>query len=65
MSNPMTEQPAAPISVLLVDDHRMFAESMARLLSDDTDITVQGIALTGSQALDMIARVRPTSTASR
>jgi len=55
----MTDQPAAPIGVLLVDDHRMFAESMARLLSDDADITVQGIALTGSQAIEMIAQVRP------
>src|ERR1700694_166667 len=48
-----------PIGVLVVDDHRMFAESLARLLSDEDGIVVLGVAAGGAEALDMAARLAP------
>ena len=50
----------APVGVLIVDDHRMFAESLARLLTDENGSTVVGLAATGSEALDVACRVRPS-----
>jgi DNA-binding NarL/FixJ family response regulator len=53
-------EPGAPrVGVLIVDDHRMFAESLARLLSDEAEIEVLGVAGSGADALDMAARLRP------
>ncbi len=49
-----------PVGVLIVDDHRMFAESLARLLSDEDGIEVLGLAATGADALDAASRVRPS-----
>src|SRR5437868_9411462 len=37
---------SAPIRVLVVDDHQMFAESLARVLSADDDI--ETVAIVGS-----------------
>lgn len=47
------------IGVLIVDDHRMFADSLARLLSDESDITVLGVAATGKHALELATELRP------
>ena len=49
----------SPIGVVVVDDHRMFAESLARLLSDEPDIDVLGLALAAAPALEMVATLRP------
>ena len=38
------------VRVLVVDDHRMFAESLMRLLDDEADIEVAGIAATVEEA---------------
>jgi DNA-binding NarL/FixJ family response regulator len=38
------------VRVLVVDDHRMFAESLMRLLGDQDDIEVAGIAATVEEA---------------
>ena len=50
----------SPVGVMIVDDHRMFAESLARLLSDEDGITVLGLAGSGSEALDVARRVHPS-----
>jgi DNA-binding NarL/FixJ family response regulator len=50
---------SASIGVLLVDDHRMFAESLARLLTDEGDIDVLGVATSGAAALSMAATLHP------
>lgn len=55
----MAESTAPSVGVLIVDDHRMFAESLARLLSDESEIVVLGVAGSGADALDMAARLRP------
>lgn len=47
------------VGVLIVDDHRMFGESLARLLSDEDGITVVGVATSGAEAVDIAGRVRP------
>lgn len=44
-----------PIRVVVIDDHRMFAESLARLLSDEPDIEVvatEGDGMTGLRAVE-------------
>ena len=46
----MTDALAASIGVLVVDDHQLFAAGLARLLADEPDITVLGIATSGAQA---------------
>ena len=45
--------------VLIVDDHRMFADSLSRLLSDEDDIAVVGVATTGADAVRMVDQLRP------
>jgi two-component system response regulator DevR len=55
MSDPTDER----IKVLLVDDHQMFAQSLARLLADEPDIEVQGIVTDALQAAARAAELRP------
>jgi two-component system response regulator DevR len=55
----MGDGPDPMIGLLIVDDHRMFAESLARLLSDDTEIEVIGIAGSASEAIDLAGRLHP------
>lgn len=47
------------LTVLIIDDHRMFAESMSRLLSDEDDIDVVGIATTGAEGLQLADELLP------
>lgn len=55
----MAEPQASALRVLIVDDHRMFAESLARLLADAEGIDVVGIASTGSKARALVATLQP------
>ena len=55
----MAESEDTTIGVLIVDDHRMFSESLARLLADEDGITVLGVAVTGSEAIDMVNQRHP------
>jgi DNA-binding NarL/FixJ family response regulator len=47
------------VAVLIVDDHRMFGESLARLLSDEDGIAILGVATTGSEAVDAVDQLHP------
>jgi DNA-binding NarL/FixJ family response regulator len=47
------------VGVLIVDDHRMFAESLARLLSDEQGISVLGVVSTADEAVDLAERLEP------
>jgi two-component system response regulator DevR len=49
----------ALIGVLIVDDHRMFGESLARLLGEEDGILVLGVATSGSAALQLADRTPP------
>jgi DNA-binding NarL/FixJ family response regulator len=48
-----------PIGVLIIDDHQMFAESLARLLADEPDISVLGVVSEAAEALPSAVRLRP------
>ena len=45
--------------VLIVDDHRMFVESLVRLLEDEPDLVVSGLAHTIAEATDLLSSVVP------
>jgi DNA-binding NarL/FixJ family response regulator len=47
------------VPVLIVDDQKLFAESLARMLSDEPDITVVGVASSAEQAVALSSRLRP------
>jgi DNA-binding NarL/FixJ family response regulator len=49
----------AMVRVLIVDDHRMFAESLARLLGDEDGIDVIGLAASSEEGVDAVERLRP------
>lgn len=44
------------ITVLVVDDHRMMVEGITALLAGVRDITIQGYALSGEEALEVLAK---------
>ena len=48
-----------PIRVLIVDDHAMFAESIARLFERESDIVVVGLAATSADAITAAAATLP------
>jgi len=47
------------IRVLLIDDHQMFVESLARVLADDGRIEVVGVASTAKEGLALAGEHRP------
>jgi two-component system response regulator DevR len=47
------------IKILIVEDQRMLAESLAMRLGDERDIAIEGIAGDAATALAMLKRVRP------
>lgn len=51
--------PTHTIRVVLVDDHRMFVESLARLLFDEPNIAVVGVAAGADEGLEMVLRLKP------
>jgi DNA-binding NarL/FixJ family response regulator len=55
----LTERDVA-IRVLIVDDHAMFAESLARLLGDEEGIEVVGVAANSAHGLELVDRLSPT-----
>jgi DNA-binding NarL/FixJ family response regulator len=55
----MTDPEPGTIGVLIIDDHRMFAESLARLLADEEDIAVLATAASGSEGIELADRLRP------
>jgi DNA-binding NarL/FixJ family response regulator len=48
-----------PIRVLIVDDHRMFAEALEAILATDGRIEIAGHAATGEEAIDAARSARP------
>lgn len=47
------------IGVVIIDDHQMFAESLGRLLADESGISVLGTAATASGGIRLAARLHP------
>jgi DNA-binding NarL/FixJ family response regulator len=50
---------AAPIRLLLADDHRMFRQGLRELLERKTRFAIVGEATTGREALAKVAELRP------
>ncbi len=48
-----------PVRVLIVDDHRLFAESLELILATDGRIEIAGHAGTGEEAIDVARSARP------
>lgn len=55
----MTEPATPVVTVVIIDDHRMFGESLTRLLADDPGIDVLGLAGGGTEGLAMVANLHP------
>ena len=55
----MGDADAAAVTVVLVDDHQMFVESLARVLADDRRIEVVGVAATAGEGLRMVEQLCP------
>jgi len=49
----------APIRVIVVDDHEMFAESIGRVLALEDDIEVQGLANSSKEGIELAGTVAP------
>ena len=45
--------------MLIADDHRLFAESLMTVLSEDERVDVVGIAADGREAVELAAELRP------
>lgn len=55
----MAMRGAKALRVLLVDDHRVLGEGLRQSLERDHDLAVVGLATTGGEALELVARERP------
>lgn len=49
----------SPIRVVLIDDHAMFTESLARVLGDEPSVEVVGVAATGKDGVGLAALCLP------
>lgn len=47
------------VRVLVADDQRMFAEGLARIVSDEPEIEIVGIASGGAEAIELASEVHP------
>jgi DNA-binding NarL/FixJ family response regulator len=54
----LLEEPG-PVRVVIVDDHAMFTQSLARLLDLEEDIEVIGVGADGTQARELVRVHRP------
>jgi CheY-like chemotaxis protein len=53
------DEPAAPIRLLLVEDHALFRQALAWMLRQEPDLLVVGEASNGATALDQIPTLHP------
>ena len=54
-----TESRSRPVRVMLADNHTMFRQSVASMLSKDGDVEVVGDAQNGPHAIDLAKEIRP------
>jgi DNA-binding NarL/FixJ family response regulator len=51
--------PERAVRILIADDHRLFAESLMAVLSQDERVDVVGIAEDGQEAVELAAELQP------
>jgi DNA-binding NarL/FixJ family response regulator len=51
-----------PVRVLIVDDHRLFAQALEAILATDARIEVVGHAENGAEAVELMASLEPDVT---
>ena len=56
----MSVAPTSPVRVLVVQDHPLLASAIARVLENEEDMTVVGIARRGDQAAELAAIEKPS-----
>jgi DNA-binding NarL/FixJ family response regulator len=56
---PSTPEHARAVRILIADDHRLFAESLMALLSEDDRVEVVGIANDGVEAVALAMDLKP------
>jgi len=56
----VSEQPLKQISILVVDDQRLFRESIAGMLAGEPFISVVGVAGNGLEAFELVRQFQPT-----
>jgi DNA-binding NarL/FixJ family response regulator len=56
---PFTPPNERAVRILIADDHRLFAESLMALLSEDDRVDVVGIADDGQEAVDLALELQP------
>jgi two-component system, NarL family, response regulator NreC len=56
---PSTRPNERAVRILIADDHRLFAESLMALLSEDDRVDVVGIADDGREAVDLGLELQP------
>ena len=56
---PSSPPPGRAIRLLLADDHRLFAESLMTVLSEDERVEVIGIAANGAEAVALATELEP------
>lgn len=55
----MDDIPHEEVGVVIVDDHRMFAESLARLIAEVDGVQVHAVGANGAEALKLVERFAP------
>ena len=55
----MPERDPGPITVVIIDDHRMFTESIGRLLDTEEGLSVVGSATTAAEGVLLVRREKP------
>ena len=56
---PSLPQNQGAVRILIADDHRLFAESLMVVLSEDDRLDVVGIAVNGQEAVELALELQP------
>jgi DNA-binding NarL/FixJ family response regulator len=56
---PSSPPPEGAVRILIADDHRLFAEALMTVLSEDDRVDVVGIANNGQEAVDLGLELKP------
>jgi DNA-binding NarL/FixJ family response regulator len=55
----MVDADSGTVSLVIIDDHQMFVESLSHVLAEDDRIAVVGTAASGADAVRLVGQLRP------